>query len=270
MARTIATWSSGGIGNILPTSSSARFGLDLQHARHEADVDAGRIHVAEHAELAHGLDGGRQLAGLGLGAIAVDPAQDMLGGGELGSSSWSERQPSPARPAGQAPAPRPLWNALHFPRALCPADCSRAGEEPCVAVLWRAGLLWSGTFRAACGYGKNLETLEERRTSMDRTIPVAALAIGCRAARARGWRVGANAHRQLRPADRRDGRGGGSEPWRRRLYPGRRLPLCGSRGPGSTAGPATAPASTAIAPVLSASACRDRDWWSFDRCRHWR
>ena len=39
-------------------------GVGLQHAGHEADVDAGRVHVAEHAELAHGLDGGRQLGGI--------------------------------------------------------------------------------------------------------------------------------------------------------------------------------------------------------------
>ena len=61
----MATWSSGGIGNILADQLLGALGIRLQHAGHEADVDAGLVHIAEHAELAHGLDGGRQLAGIG-------------------------------------------------------------------------------------------------------------------------------------------------------------------------------------------------------------
>ena len=36
-------------------------GIDLQHAGHEADVDARLIEIAEQAEVAHGVDGGRHL-----------------------------------------------------------------------------------------------------------------------------------------------------------------------------------------------------------------
>ena len=50
---------------------------------------------------------------------------------------------------------------ITLPPCALPRTLRGSGEEPCVAVLWRAGLLWPGTFRTAGGYGKNLETLEE-------------------------------------------------------------------------------------------------------------
>ena len=149
----MATWSSGGIGNILATSSSARFGVGLQHARHEADVDAGRIHVAENAELAHGLDGGRQLGRLGPGAIAVDPAQDMLGGGKLGL--FLDRRGSHRRRAQQDKRQHHGHCGTHHTSPVRSAPHTAARRRGTMRGRFVARRTFAaGTFRAACGYGK--------------------------------------------------------------------------------------------------------------------
>ena len=62
-------------------------------------------------------------------------------------------QTPPAQPAQGVPESRPLWNALHFPRAFGPANCWCGEEEPRVAVLWRAASFAAGTFRVGVGYG---------------------------------------------------------------------------------------------------------------------
>ena len=113
-------------------------GVGLDDARHEAHVDAGGLHVAEEAERAHGLDHGRHLVGLGLRAIAVDPAQDtapprrtrlFLGGaasdaGALSSASTSTK--------ARAIAER-MTSPVHISRA----HLLRRDEGAGVADLWR-------------------------------------------------------------------------------------------------------------------------------------
>ena len=271
----MATWSSGGIGYIFDTSSSARLGLALQHAGHEADVDAGRVHLAEDAELAHGLDGGRQLAGLGLQAIAVDPAQDVLGRRELGLLLARRG----AIAAGAHASSRASITAIVERITLPPFGLSppswlgRRGTTRGHFVAL-AACSAVGTFRLTLRCGKTLRRRITMKTSRQchasgRAILFAALAAGAGLlAASAGASAQVSTAARCAPAGRRRG-AAGREPQGRHLHSGRRLPVraaaraagctAGITGRGSTAGPttarrgasSTATALTAIAPARS-------------------
>ena len=105
------------------------------------------------------------LPGSGRSAIAVDPAQNVLGGGELGLLLGRRCRRRRRRPGAQAPGSRPLWNALHFPRALCPADQRAQEKNRAWPFCGAAASFAAGTFRGAGGYGKtmNEQDLQENQ-----------------------------------------------------------------------------------------------------------
>ena len=119
MARTIATWSSGGMGNMRGDQRFRTLGVGLDHpGQREADVDAGRLHVAEQAEPADGMHQRGDLLGSRLRAVAVDPAQDSAPALRT-HPSWQEARPIPrlrqTRGAARAPAPSPRRERMTFP-----------------------------------------------------------------------------------------------------------------------------------------------------------
>ena len=148
------------------------------------------------------------LPGSGFSAIAVDPAQDVLGRRELGASSCSARRRAAGAHASSSASITAIVERMTLPPFGLSPPTGSAGEEPRVANLWRMAhvrrrhlppdlAMWQKAGRRTTMQTSGIAT-------MGRQFLIAALAAG--AGLLAAHRIGALAQPRDRAARREPGR----------------------------------------------------------------